>query len=1124
MSIGTRTLLVATLTAAAALAQTFQGQISGVVHDKSGGIVPGVQLSAVDVNSGAKYTAATNDAGVYRFAALPPSQYKVSATLQGFKAFSEGPITIQVNQNYDLDIVLEPGQVTETVQVTSDAPPLETASATLGQVVTTRSIMSLPLNVRDTFALVGLTPGVTFGSNFGNGGGKDVGRNFFKSDFNVGGGRSGSQEILLDGAPNTTPDINRGIINPPVDSVQEFKVQANSYDAEFGRTSGGVINMVTKAGGNQYHGVAYDYERHSNLDANDFFNNRAGRPLTSFQRHQFGGDISGPILKNKWFLFGDFEGLRQGYPNTVISTVPTTLQKQGNFSQTLVSNGGLITVYDPDTVTTLADGSRQRSPFPGNVVPSSRFDPVAAKTAGLYPQPNITGTPVTNQNNYFFGAKAITNSNKYDVRSDVNLTETTRFFVRFSRQEDDRVSPGTMPLPIGGGRQTTDHYTQGVADLTHVFSAALVGDVQFSANRALATQYGMSQGFDVASLGFVSSFVSQVVSQFPAMNLTDVASTANNGADNFLQFQPRNTFAARGSLSYLRGRHSLKFGGEYRWLHFNEGQLNYPTGQFNFNRGFTQGPNPVQSSTTAGFGFASFLLGDVASGQLNRLNPISTQSRYAAGFVQDDWRVTEKLTVNLGLRWDLSSGDMEKYNRLAYFDATAANPLGAKAGIPNLVGQLGWIGQGNGNQQATTNDFGPRVGFAYQFTPKTVLRGGYAIFFLPRNVQGNGDGAVEAFRTTTMLASIDGLTPTNKLSNPYPTGILPPLNDRDPLANVGSTINAPTRAYQNPYSQTWSMGVQQELPGKLVLDVHYWGNKATHLLNSWNINQLPDQYLALSNRLNDLAPNPFYGLITTGTLVSQTISRRQSLLPFPQYAGDAGVVRVFVPASNCTYEAGTIQVERRLSNVFTFLAVYTRSKAIDDVRTPVDTYNRRLEKSLSTFDAPNQFVLSSVYALPFGRGRAVGTNWSKPVDTILGGWELSGILRLQSGFPLAFPAGARINNTGQSAQLDNPTIDRWFNTSVFTAAPAFGFGTSGPVSPDVRTGALRNVDAVMAKTFAVTIKDRKVTTQFRAEFFNLFNHPQFAAPNATFSSQAFGQVTAVANAPRDMQFGLKLGF
>ncbi len=306
--------------------------------------------------------------------------------------------------------------------------------------------------------------------------------------------------------------------------------------------------------------------------------------------------------------------------------------------------------------------------------------------------------------------------------------------------------------------------------------------------------------------------------------------------------------------------------------------------------------------------------------------------------------------------------------------------------------------------------------------------------------------------------------------------------------------------------------MQRDLPGKLVLDVHYWGNKGTRLLTTWNINQLPDQYLSLGNRLNDLVANPFFNIITTGTLTSSTISRRQSLLPFPEYAGDGGVTRVFVPASNGAYHAGTIQLERRLSSSTTFLAVYTRSKSIDDVRTPMDYYNRKLEKALSAFDAPNQFVISGVYDLPFGRGRG---------RAIVGGWQLSGIIRMQSGFPVTV---GRIINNGQSGKLDDPSIDRWFNTAVFSNVPAFTFGNTGPFLPDVRTHGLRNVDAVMSKDFVVSIKDRKVTTQFRAEFYNLFNHPQFAAPNGTVSSQSFGQVTAIANAPRDIQFGLKIGF
>jgi len=677
-----------------------------------------------------------------------------------------------------------------------------------------------------------------------------------------------------------------------------------------------------------------------------------------------------------------------------------------------------------------------------------------------------------------------------------------------------------MPLPIGGGRQTSDRYSQAVADLTHVFSASMVADVQVSGSRALASQFGSSDGFDVGSLGFPSNFTSQVVKQFPIFSPSDVAGTAN-GADSFVQYQPRNVWAARGTVTYLRGKHNMKYGAEWRGLHFNEAQLNNASGQWSFARTFTQGPNPVQSSATSGYGLASMLLGTASGGTINKVNPISTSSNYGAFFIQDDWRVNNKLTLNIGLRWDLSTGDKEKYNRLAFFDPTASNPLGAKAGLPNLAGLLTWIGQGNPNQQASAMaDFGPRFGFAYQLNQKTVLRGGYAMFFLPRNVQGNGAGAVEAFRTTNYLASVDGVTPATKLSNPYPQGILPALNDRDPLVNAGSTIAAPTNEYKSPYSQTWSMGIQRELPGKLLLDVHYWGNKGTKLLETWNLNQLPDQYLALGNKLNDLVPNPFFNVITSGNLTGATISRSQSLVPYPQYLS-GGVSRVYAPAGNSKYHAGTIQVERRMSSNFTFLAQYTRSKAIDDVRGPMDYYNRRIEKSLSAFDAPNQLVFSSVYQLPFGKGRRFGGSVSKAVDTVLGGWDLSGIIRVQSGQPISV---GRIVNNGTSAKLDNPTIDRWFNTSVFSNTPAFTYGNVGPVLPDVRTHGIRNVDTVLAKNVAFNVKEHKLNVQFRAEFYNLFNHVQFGGPNGSVTSQSFGQVTSQANNPRDIQFGLKLNF
>jgi hypothetical protein len=1113
-------------------AQEFAAQINGVVKDQSGGVVPGAKIVATDIATNVPHTTESNQDGIFHFPALPPARYRVTCSVSGFKTFEQGPITLQVNQIFELNVTLQPGATSEQITVSAEAPPLDTQTASLSQVVTTRSIQNLPLNVRDPMALVGLTAGVVFGPNFGNGGGSDVGRNFFKSDFNVGGGRSGTQEILLDGAPDETSDVNRGVIDPPVDSVQEFSVQTNSFDAQFGRTSGGVVNIITKTGTNEFHGVAYDFERHSVLDANNFFNNRAGLPKVSFQRHQVGGNVGGPIIKNKWFFFGDYEGLRQGYPVTSVDTVPTALQRQGDFSQTFASNGSLIRIYDPSSVITLGNGNRQRSAFPGNVIPASRFSPVAVATMAAYPQANTAGSPLTNQNNYTFSSNSITNSDKYDVRTDATLSQSTRMFVRFSRQHDVREVPGNMPLPIGGGRNTTDTYTQAVADLTHVFSPRLVGDIQTSFTRALAWQFGTSLGFNLTSLNLPAAYASAVSPQFPAFNIGDITGTAYvngpNGGDDIAQIQPRNVFATKGSLSYQVGKHNLKFGGDWRVLDFNEGQNTTAAGSFVFNRAYTQGPNASQASATSGFGLASFLLGDASSGSVNLVNPISTQGLYYAAFVQDDWKVSDRLTLNLGLRWDVAIGDREKYNRIAYFDPNIVSSLAGPAGLPNLRGQLVWLGDGNPtNQQATDwNNFGPRFGFAYKLDNKSVIRGGYGIFFLPKTVQANGAGAVEAVRQTTMVATLDnGITPNNTINNPFPNGLLPALNDRNPLANVGSSISTSEHPFQNAYSQLWNFGYERELGWGLVVNAYYWGQKSTRLLETWNLDQVPDPYLALGSHLNDQVRNPFYGVVTSGALTGPTISRQQSLLPFPQYTQ---VTEVYTPAGNSTYEAGTIQLEKRLSPSLTFLNNYTRSKAIDDVRTPMDTYNRRLEKALSTFDTPNIFRFSGVYNIPFGHDRAHGKDANWFVAAVLGDWDLNGIVTVQSGLPVSISrtsvnSGQAVSN-GHSAALSNPSISQWFNTGAFSLSPAFTYGNVGPVLPDVFSDGTRNVDMVLVKNFGFHIVDRKITAQFRSEFYNIFNHPLFAAPNGTITSQSFGVVSSQANNPRDIQFGLKLLF
>jgi hypothetical protein len=362
----------------------------------------------------------------------------------------------------------------------------------------------------------------------------------------------------------------------------------------------------------------------------------------------------------------------------------------------------------------------------------------------------------------------------------------------------------------------------------------------------------------------------------------------------------------------------------------------------------------------------------------------------------------------------------------------------------------------------------------------------------------------------------------NRLSNPFPAGsILPPLNDRDPLANVGAAIQAPVLEFKSGYAQLWSLGYQWEIGG-IILQANYWGNKATHILTGpFNINQLPNQYLALGAQLNTQVANPFSGLIQTGALAGPTISRRQSLLPFPQYSGENGVQQVFVPAGNSNYHAGTLQAEKRLSAALSFLVSYTWSKAIDDIGTPIDTYNRRLNKALSAFDTPHQVIGSYVYQIPYGRGRKYGSSLNAITNAVAGGWDFDGIVRIQSGQPVAITGASSV---GRSARIDNPTVNRWFDTTAFVNAAAFTFNVVGPRLPDVRTDFARNVDVVLVKNFTASVGDREIGTQFRFETFNISNTPQFAAPIGAVSSQSFGQVIRQFNSPREFQFGLKIKF
>lgn len=1105
---------------AAAFAQTFRAQITGVVTDQTGAVAPTAKIKATNIATGVAQTVQSNEQGVYRFVDLQPGQYRVETELTGFKKSTQESLTLQVGDIVTLDFQLQVGNVGEVVNVTSEATLLESETASVGQVINYRSIVELPLNVRDPLALITLTPGANVGPLFGAGGGTDVGRNFFKADFKVGGGRYESSDLLLDGSPNVSGDRNFTGYIPPVDSTQEFKVQTNSFSAEYGRTAGAIVNIVTRSGANDFHGVVYEFHRNSVFDANNFFNNRSGVKKGSFKRHQFGANASGPIFKDRTFFFGDYEGLRQAFPASRISTVPTALQRRGDFSQTFNAQGRLITVYDPLTTRRLDNGQLIRDPFPGNIIPANRFDPVALAILSFYPQPNLPGDVGTGANNYIFAGRDSFDINKYSGRIDHNFTANNRIFGRHSYQRSFRLTPPILEGVAGGGRSQDDRYYNTVIEDTHTFSPTLTAQLRVAFNREFPVQLGRSSGFDLTQLKLPASYVAIAEDFFPIVNISDLSSLS---PDPIINAQPRDTYALIGSANKLVGKHSLKFGFDFRVFRFHALQNTNPSGTFNFNRVFTQGPNPLQASSDAGFGLASFLLGVGSGGSINHIGGISLQRLYHAYYMQDDWKVTPKLTLNLGLRYDITTGQTERYDRLAALNLDAPSPLASRVNLP-LKGALEFLGV-NGNPRnaldTDKNNFGPRVGVAYQLSDKLAVRAGYGVFYVPMNTFATG---VLGFSSNTpWVNSIDNLTPANFLSNPYPQGFNLPKGDRDPLTNIGFAIDGNIRDEPVGYAQLWSLSLQRQFGSSFLVDAAYWGNKGTKLQygEGFEENYLPSQFLALGTALNEQVPNPFFGIIPTGPLSGPMVARRQLLLRFPQYTS---VRRRFPMAGSSIYHGLSLKAEKRLSEGLSFLVAYNWQKQLEDSSDQtggigiVNMENRRAERALSDFDIAHRFVASYIYELPFGRGKALGRNLHPALNVLAGGWLFSGIVTVQSGFPLGISRPS-IYRENRSARLDDPTIDRWFDTSLFAPAPPFTFGNVGPVLPDVRLDRTENFDFTLAKNFFFTERFR---LQFRAEFFNAFNHPQFAAPNNNVTSTTFGRIAAQANSPREMQFALKL--
>ena len=1181
--------------------QTVYGSITGSVTDASGAAVPGATVTLTNIGTSEKRSMESGATGTYEFVNLVPGNYRIDAEKSGFKHFTREPILVEVQTALKVDIPMELGTVSQTVEVTAATPLLSTQTADLGQVIANRTVTEMPLNGRNPIALVQLSPGVVpqgppsaGNSSLSN----PVGANpFGAGDFQIGGGQAGQNAILLDGVPTNGSYLNVVTIVPTQDALQEFKIQTNNMGPEFGRFAGGIINFTTKSGTNTWHGAAYDYLRNTVLDANDFFLNKAGVPRGPWTQNQFGGDAGGKVISDKLFVFGSYEGYRRRSSNAFTSTVPTEAMRSGDFT-------GLSPIYDAMTSTNCSTngGATCRTQIglePGgsgtpNVLAPSQISPTAAAFLGYFPAPTGPGTPSPSGplNNFVTSYATGGDTNQANVRVDYNLSDRQRVFGRFTYYN-------LLNLPDSPFKDVcTDRCTENVHAKqialgdTISFSPTTILDLHLGYTRYVYVRTPLTSGLSLASLGPAWGTY-----QFESTPLPVVCISQNPGDDQFgggwcsagtgSEIGAHDdTWSFLPSLTKIKGRHTIRAGWEFRVMRNNYYQTNQPSGNFAFDDHMTAA-NPLASSITTGNGFASFLLGYGTNtnngGAVVTPSQMAPQMIYNGMYVGDTFRYNSKLTLNLGLRYELQGSWTERFNRLLDFQPNLTSPL---AGMTNPSNGLTIPSTLKGNfplvvtpaspartaENMPLTDINPRIGVAYQLRPKTVIRAGYGIFYLPLDVRWN-DAPHNLYINTVSQAWLAsqasqgepaGVFPTATFSNPFPTGIVQPPG-RSP-SFISTWAGGPSAAVlSNPhgYAQQWNFNIQQELPGNWLIDIAYAGAKGTHLpMHSQDLSQMTDANLPGGSAGNTVAqltatvPNPFYGIVQ-GALTSPTISAGQLLLPFPQYSD---VSEAEPNDRDSSYQSMQLKVQRRFSGGGTLLASYTVSKLISDTNNEinwlgdaapswgdVDAYNLKNERSLDGFDVPQRFVLGFVQDLPFGKSQKYGNSLSPVASKFVSGWGVDGIITLQSGFPLNVGGGSnalcnagipnvggcRVTRTGPDSYTSGSTADRineWFNTSTFTNTTTLTRGNDSRTEPSIRQDSTKNVDFSIFKNTAFG-PDGKLGLQFRAEFFNLFNRPQFSAPNTSCCSPAqggsnanFGVITSQYNLPRIIQFALKFTF
>jgi hypothetical protein len=1089
-------------------AQVGAGTLTGRVVDQAGAALPGASVAVTSARTGRTRLGVTAADGVYTVPALAPGTHAVRVELAGFRPLVRAGVAIATGETVRLDVELNVGAPDEAITVIADAPLLRGQTSGLGQVVDQQKVVGLPLNGRSFITLASLAPGVALPP------GSSLPR--------INGGRPRTNEYLFDGISVLQPEPGQVAFFPNIDAIQEFKIESNSAPAEFGRFNGGVINLTTKAGSNEFHGTAFEFFRHESLNARNYF--ASANPVKpAFRRNQFGGVLGGPIWRDRTFFFADYQGQRQKIDRTVISTVPTPLQRQGLFVEPIA--GRVPAIYDPAT-TVQGPGGTTRTRFPGNAIPVERIDAVALELLARYPQPTSAGTA----NNYRRTDDERVDQDLFSLRLDHRLgTGRDQVFGRLTRFLEDFVP--VTPLPDGSGvtsgtlgPQSTRAWSFASSYQrtfsTNAFNELRVGDTRRSVRRAAAELDGpASETLGLPGIPTYARFPNTLPT-FLVAGYAQLGSPPNTATE----FGTSVTQIAD-SLTWVAGRHAIKLGADLRWARLDVVQPPSPTGSFSFSSLFTDLPGVANTGNP----LASFLLGQVQQFSIDlQQDEIRNRAHIQEYFVQDDWRLSSRITVNAGVRYTLNFPSVEENDQAAVFDVETQQ-----------LEYLGQDGQPRAARQLHKRNFGPRIGLVGRVTDRTVARAAYGLVWIEQaGITTPFTTPLFPFLQTVSQRTLDNLSPPFVLAG-GPTVEPIPLT---PTAGLGQGVFAVDRDLGSGYVQQWNVSVQRELGHNLAVEIAYVGSKITRVgIPDTNLNQLTVDQLAIGAPLLRRVENPYFGEIPrSSSLGDPTIPVAQLLKTYPKYT-TVSLYRNNVGSTH--YQGVHAKVEQRFSHGLAYLVSYTRSTLRDDASSvfdasiltgpvanyPVaDSFNRRLERDDSTGDIPQVLVASAVWDIPAGKGRR--TQPGGLLGALVNDWTITGLLTLQSGMPVAVTQATNTNafagfgtqrpnlNRDPALPDDERSVSRWFDTSAFAAAPQFTLGSSS--RNPVRGPGYRNLDLALIRRVALPAGP---ALECRVEAFNVTNTPPLGAPNGVFGSPAFGTITTAGD-PRVLQLAAKFVF